>query len=185
MMLTLLPMQSLLADEAKATFAGGCFWCMEKPFEKLQGVRAVVSGYMGGSAADAKYKKVGKGQTGHREVIQVTYDPTVISFTELVDSFWKNIDPFDAKGQFCDKGFQYTTALYYHDKTQQTVAEQSKEKIVVQFSDKAVVTPVLAASDFYPAEDYHQDYYKKNPTHYSMYRFGCGRDRRLSDIWDN
>lgn len=171
-------------EPEQATFAGGCFWCMEKPFEALNGIRVVTSGYMGGRAEDAQYKKVGSGVTGHREVIQVEYDPDAITYEQLLETFWKNIDPFDENGQFCDKGTQYTTAIYVHTSGQEQAAQTSLATIQQKFPGKNIITPILKATTFYPAEEYHQNYYKKNPAHYAAYRYSCGRDQRLKEIWD-
>lgn len=183
-LLSLCLTSSSFADaQAKATFAGGCFWCMEKPFEKLAGVSAVVSGYTGGTASSAHYEQVGAGRTGHREAVQITYDPGIISYESLLDNFWKNIDPFDSSGQFCDKGFQYTSAIFVHNEAQRTAAEKSLQQMAQQFKDETIQTPIIAATDFYPAEEYHQDFYKKNPLRYSTYRYGCGRDARLQELW--
>jgi peptide-methionine (S)-S-oxide reductase len=165
-----------------ATFAGGCFWCMEGPFEKLPGVLAVTSGYTGGQKAAPSYEQVSSGTTGHAEAVQVVYDRRRISFERLLEVFWRNIDPLSANGQFCDRGSQYRSAVYFHDAEQRAAAEASRAKIQQRFLEK-VVTEVTAASAFYPAEEYHQDYYKKNPVRYQTYRSGCGRDRRLRELW--
>jgi peptide-methionine (S)-S-oxide reductase len=172
------------AHEAVATFAGGCFWCMEPPFDKLEGVKSTTAGYTGGTKADPTYEEVSSGTTGHRESVEIVYDPTVIGYAELLDVFWHNIDPLDAGGQFCDRGMQYTTAIFYHDEHQRELAEQSKRAL--EQSGKLpgkVVTSIIAASTFYPAEDYHQDYYRRNPLRYKFYRFTCGRDARLEELW--
>ena len=160
----------------KATFAGGCFWCVEAPFEKLPGVQEVLSGYTGGHVDDPSYKQVTTGTTGHLEAVQVTYEPEEISYGELVDAFWKMFDPTDAGGSFYDRGEQYTSAIFYHDEAQRVAAEASKKAL--DESDrfnKPVVTPILAAEEFFVAEDYHQDYYKKEPAQYNRYRAGSGR----------
>ncbi len=167
----------------KATFAGGCFWCMEKPFEELDGVTEVISGYSGGKEKDPTYRQVSSGSTGHAEVIQVTYNPEKVSYKTLLDVFWKNIDPTTANRQFCDVGSQYRTAIFYHDKEQEELAKQSKTTLEKSDKFPQVATEIAAASEFYPAEDYHQNYYKKNPIRYKMYRTGCGRDARLKDLW--
>jgi len=172
---------SVLADEA--VFAGGCFWCMEADFEKLKGVSDVVSGFTGGSLKNPTYTG---GHEGHYEAVLVTYDPKVVSYQQLLDHYWVNIDPFDPRGQFCDKGFEYLSAIFVADKSQRALAEASREKVVAKFPDKIVVTPVLARTSFYPIkgnESYHQDYYKNNPIRYKYYRFRCGRDQRLNQIW--
>jgi peptide-methionine (S)-S-oxide reductase len=166
---------------AKATFAGGCFWCMEPPFEKLDGVVAVTSGYMGGFKKDPTYDEVSAGRTGHAESIEILYDPAKISYAQLLDVFWHNIDPTVKDRQFCDVGGQYRSAIFYHDQEQKKLAEQSKQKLTGRF--KNIYTEIVAASTFYPAEDYHQDFYKKNPVRYKSYRYGCGRDARLKELW--
>lgn len=169
-------------ETAKATFAGGCFWCMEPPFDKLDGVLATVSGYTGGTKKDPTYEEVSAGRTGHAEAVQVTYDPKKISYAKLVNVFWRNVDPLTANRQFCDGGSQYRTAIFYHDEDQKRLAEASKKALSLRF-DKPIVTEIVPASEFYPAEEYHQDYYKKNPLRYKLYRYSCGRDRRLEDLW--
>jgi len=170
------------AGKKKATFAGGCFWCMEKPFEKLDGVLSVVSGYTNGRAENPNYRNYAKG--GHMEAVEITYDPTVVSYRSLLEVFWRQIDPTDSGGQFADRGRSYATAIFHHDDTQRLAAERSKERLADRGVFSApVVTPVLPASAFYRAEDYHQDYYKKNPIRYRFYRRGSGRDRFLDRIW--
>jgi peptide-methionine (S)-S-oxide reductase len=167
----------------KAVFAGGCFWCMESDFEKLGGVTDVISGFTGGTLKNPTYN--GNHQ-GHYEAVEVTYDPGKVSYQELLDHFWVNIDPFDASGQFCDKGPSYRTAIFVANDVERKLAEESKSKIVAQFPGKEVVTPILDASVFYPIqgdESYHQDYYKNNPIRYKYYRWNCGRDQRLQSIW--
>jgi len=169
---------------ATATFAGGCFWCMEPPFDKLDGVISTTSGYTDGHVANPTYQSVSSGQTGHTEAVQIVFDPGKVSFERLVEVFWRNVDPTDAGGQFCDRGSQYRAALFYHDEAQRAVAERSKAELA-QTKPFAVplVTPIVAASTFYRAEEYHQDYYRKNPIRYGYYRKGCGRDRRLEELW--
>ena len=177
----LLPFSYALADEA--IFAGGCFWCMEADFEKLEGVSEAISGFTGGEIENPTYN--GNHQ-GHYEAIRVIYDPEVVSYQDLLDHYWVNIDPFDDKGQFCDKGHSYLSAIFVANETQRRLAEASREKVVKRFPDKKVVTPILEASTFWPIkgeESYHQDYYKKSPLRYKFYRFSCGRDNRLEDIW--
>ena len=167
----------------KAVFAGGCFWCMESDFEKLGGVTDVISGFTGGTLKNPTYN--GNHQ-GHYEAVEVSYDPGKVSYQELLDHFWVNIDPFDARGQFCDKGPSYRTAIFVANDMEKKLAEESKSKIVAQFPGKEVVTPILDASVFYPIqgdESYHQDYYKNNPIRYKYYRWNCGRDQRLKSIW--
>jgi peptide-methionine (S)-S-oxide reductase len=169
----------------KAIFAGGCFWCMESDFEKLKdkGVIDVVSGFTGGALKNPTYNG---DHTGHYEAIEVTYDPAKISYQQLLDYYWVQVDPFDDKGQFCDKGHSYLGAIFVANENERKLAEQSRQKVVAQFPDKKVVTPILDAAVFYPIagdESYHQDYYKNNPVRYKFYRFNCGRDRRLQEIW--
>lgn len=167
----------------KAVLAGGCFWCMESDFEKLEGVTDVVSGFTGGTIKNPTY--TGNHQ-GHYEAVEVTYDPRVVSYKKLLDHYWVNIDPFDARGQFCDKGPSYLSAIFVANEEERKLAESSRESVVSQFPDKKVITPILNASTFYPIkgkESYHQDYYKNNSTRYKYYRWRCGRDQRLKDIW--
>jgi peptide-methionine (S)-S-oxide reductase len=169
---------------ALATFAGGCFWCMEPPYDKLDGVLATTSGYAGGDKADPTYNEVSAGGTGHAEVVQITYDPAKVSYAELLEVFWRNVDPLDAGGQFCDRGDQYRTAIFVHDDEQRRLAEASKQALEDSGRfEQPVVTEIAAAGPFYPAEDYHQDYYEKNPLRYKFYRWNCGRDQRLADVW--
>ena len=167
---------------AKATFAGGCFWCMEPPYDELEGVTSTISGYIGGTKKDPTYEQVSAGTTGHTEAVQITYDPQKVSYEKLLEIFWRNIDPLTANAQFCDSGSQYRSGIFYHDEAQKKLAEASKKRIQTRFK-QPVVTEITAASDFYPAEDYHQDYYKKNPIRYKIYRYGCGRDQRLKELW--
>ena len=169
---------------AVATFAGGCFWCMEPPYDKLPGVSATISGYMGGRTANPTYESVSSGTSGHAEVVQVVYDPAKVSYEKLLEVFWVNIDPTVKDRQFCDAGSQYRTGIFFHDDTQRKAAEASKAALEKSkpFKD-ALVTPIEMASAFTPAEDYHQDYYKKNPVKYNLYRQGCGRDARLRTLW--
>ena len=170
--------------QGKATFAGGCFWCMEAPFDGLGGVISTTSGYTGGELADPSYEQVSAGGTGHYEAIQVAYNPYRISYEQLLQVFWHNIDPTDPSGQFCDKGSQYSSAIFYHDETQKRLAEASKQALVdSRRFEEPVVTPILPAREFYPAEDYHQDFYRKNPVRYQSYRTGCGRDQHLGALW--
>lgn len=167
---------------ATAVFAGGCFWCMEPPFDKLDGVVATISGYTGGTVAAPTYQQVSAGRTGHYEAVQIRYDPKKVSYEKLLSVFWRQVDPFDAGGQFCDRGQQYATAIFASNDEERRLAERSKEEVARQLG-KAIVTPVLPAATFYPAEDYHQDYYQKNPVRYHYYRFSCGRDKRLEQVW--
>ena len=169
---------------AAATFAGGCFWCMEAPFDELYGVISTTSGYTGGELAYPTYEQVSAGATGHYEAIQVVYDPKRIGYEKLLRGFWHNIDPTDPSGQFCDKGDQYRSAIFYHDETQKRLAEASRRALVdSRRFEEPVVTPILPAREFYPAEDYHQDFYRKNPERYRSYRSGCGRDHHLENLW--
>ncbi len=164
-----------------ATFAGGCFWCMEGPFDALPGVISVTVGYTGGRVKNPTYEQVSEGGTGHRESVQIVFDPTKISYAKLLDVFWRNIDPADNEGQFCDKGSQYRSALFYHDNVQKRLAEESKAAVEKKLG--RAYTDILPASEFWRAEEYHQHYYKKNPVRYHFYRFNCGRDQRLAAIW--
>ena len=169
---------------AVATFAGGCFWCMEPPYDKLPGVTATISGYMGGRTVNPTYQDVSGGRTGHAEVVQVVYDPKKVTYEKLLEVFWVNIDPTVKDRQFCDTGSQYRTGIFYHDEGQRKAAEASKAAIEKSKPFKEpIVTPIEMAGAFYPAEDYHQDYYTKNPVRYNLYRNGCGRDARLRELW--
>jgi len=168
----------------KATFAGGCFWCMEAAFQDIPGIIDVISGYTGGSVKHPTYEKVSTGKTGHYEAVLITYDPDKLHYTDLLDIFWKHIDPTDAEGQFADKGSQYKTAVFYHNELQKKEAEKSKQSIEQsgQFK-KPIVTKILPAVEFYKAEEDHQDYYKKKASHYKRYKIGSGREKRLRQIW--
>jgi peptide-methionine (S)-S-oxide reductase len=168
----------------KATFAGGCFWCMEPPFDKLDGVISTTSGYIGGRTRNPTYEEVSAGGTGHAEAVQVVYDPARISYEQLLQVFWRNIDPTVRNRQFCDVGSQYRTAIFSHDAGQRRLAEASKAALERNkpFSDP-VLTEIAAAGEFYPAEEYHQDFYLKNPVRYKFYRTTCGRDSRLKELW--
>jgi methionine-S-sulfoxide reductase len=171
---------------ATATFAGGCFWCMEPPFDKVDGVVATISGYTGGHKANPTYEEVTSGATGHLEAIQVLYDPTKVSYAQLLEVFWKNINPTDPDGQFVDRGSQYRSAIFYHDAEQQRLAEKSRSQLTASGSfRRPIVTPILPAGPFYPAEEYHQDYYEKNPIRYKYYRYNSGRDQFLEKVWGN
>lgn len=175
---------SAVAAEAVATFAGGCFWCMEPPYDRLDGVTSTVSGYMGGHVKDPTYEQVSSGGTGHAEVVQVTYDPDVVSYEKLLEVFWHNVDPFDGGGQFCDRGDSYRTAIFYHTQAQERAAKASKERLEdSERFDRPIVTEITEAGEFYPAEDYHQNYSERNPLRYKYYRWRCGRDERLEEIW--
>lgn len=173
---------ALWAASERALFAGGCFWCMEPPFDRLDGVLGTVSGYSGGHTANPTYKSTSSGQTGHYEVVRVEYDPARVSYAQLLAVFWQNIDPFDAQGQFCDKGPQYRAAIFFRNEAERQAALKSKQAIQARAGDRRVVTEILPAKKFHAAEDYHQDYYRKNPWRYKYYRAGCGRDRRLDRI---
>jgi len=167
----------------KAVLAGGCFWCMESDFEKLEGVTDVISGFTGGTLKNPTYNG---NHTGHYEAVEITYDPNKITYQGLLDYYWVNIDPFDARGQFCDKGHSYLSAIFVANENEKKIAEQSRQKVVDQFHDKKVITPILEASIFYPIkgdESYHQDFYKNSPIRYKAYRWNCGRDKRLKEIW--
>jgi len=169
---------------ARATFAGGCFWCMEGPFDKLPGVVSTTSGYTGGSVQDPTYQQVSSGTTGHAEAVEIVYDPAKVTYEQLLDVFWKNVDPTDGGGQFCDRGNQYRTGIFAHGEEQQRLAEQSKKDLEASGKiKKRIVTQIVPAGDFYAAEEYHQDYYLTNPVRYRFYRYNCGRDDRLKDLW--
>ena len=172
------------AAPAIAKFGGGRFWCMEEAFDKVPGVLSTVSGYMGGRTPNPTYQQVSTGGTGHNEVVQITYDPAKISYIQLLDTFWRNIDPTQANGQFCDQGSQYRSEIFYHDEAQRKAAEASKAALLKNKPFAGDVhTLVTAASRFYVAEEYHQDYYRKNPVRYTYYKTGCGREARLKEIW--
>ena len=169
---------------AKAIFAGGCFWCMEAPFDRIDGVISTTSGYTGGDKVNPGYQQVSSGYTGHAEAVEVLYDPAKVTYERLLDVFWHNIDPTTKDAQFCDHGNQYRTAIFYLDGTQKAAAEASKTALDKTKPFKnPIVTEITAAKPFYPAEDYHQDYYIKNPVRYKFYRTGCGRDARLTELW--
>lgn len=168
---------------ALATFAGGCFWCMEPPFDKLEGVVSTTAGYAGGPEPNPVYEEVARGRTGHAEVVQVAFDPSRVSYEALLQVFWRNIDPFAVDRQFCDTGAHYRSGIFYHDDQQRVAAEASLAEIAARF-DEPIVTRIEPVADtFHPAEEYHQDYYLKNPLRYRFYRYNCGRDRRLEQIW--
>jgi len=180
-------MEKLYNDKnlKRATFAGGCFWCTESDFEKVDGVVEVISGYTGGHKENPTYEEVSSGVTGHIESVQVIYDPAKVSYEQLLDVFWRHVDPTDAGGQFVDRGSQYRSAIFYQDAEQRRLAEASKAKLAQSGRfDKPVVTEIVKLGPFYPAEDYHQDYYKKNPLRYKYYRYGSGRDQFLERVWD-
>ena len=168
----------------KATFAGGCFWCMEEALDKMQGVVSTTSGYTGGQKPNPTYEEVSAGGTGHAESVQILYDPAKVSYEKILDLFWHNIDPTTPDRQFCDKGHQYRSAIFYHNENQKRLAEESKKMIEkTKKFPGPVATEIVAASDFYPAEEYHQDFYKKNPLRYKFYKFNCGRTQRLHELW--
>lgn len=176
-----------LADESakqRTIFAGGCFWCMEPPFEKLEGVSAVISGFTGGHLPDPTYEQVTAGSTGHVEAVEIHFDPQLVSFEQLLHIFWRQINPTDDGGQFVDRGDHYRSAIFYLNNEQRLLAEQSRDELAASgvFS-QPIVTEILPAGSFYPAEEYHQDYYQKNPVRYRYYRYGSGRDRFLDQVW--
>jgi peptide-methionine (S)-S-oxide reductase len=170
----------VMADSATAIFAGGCFWCMEADYEKQAGVTGVVSGFTGGTLPNPTYS--GNHQ-GHFEAVEVTYDPAIVDYAELLDVFWKNVDPFDNQGQFCDKGPSYRSAIFPGSESEKVLAEQSKAKVAARFSGQTVHTEIRDRGQFWPVEEYHQDYYLKNPVRYKYYRWNCGRDQRLEQLW--
>lgn len=175
---------SAASQSGKAYFAGGCFWCMEEAFEKVEGVVTVVSGYMGGTVANPSYEEVSAGRTGHAESVEVIYDSTKVTYQKLLDAFWHNVDPLTPNAQFCDHGSQYRSAVFYSTEEEKRLAEESK--VAIEQAKKfpaPIVTQLTSASTFYPAEDYHQDYYKKNPLRYKYYKYGCGRANRLEALW--
>lgn len=188
-LLTFLSTISFAQNFKKATFSGGCFWCMEPPFEKLDGVKSVISGYAGGVLKNPTYEKVSSGTTKHIESIQVTFDPKKVSYKKLLEVFWTNINPTDAQGQFVDRGHQYTTAIFYHDIDQEKLAKSSKQQLAqMDVFGKPIVTPIRKFTTFYPAEDYHQDYYKRSvltKVKYKYYRSRSGRDDFLEKFWKN
>ncbi|MBR9905120.1 MAG: peptide-methionine (S)-S-oxide reductase MsrA [Gammaproteobacteria bacterium] len=169
-------------SSAEATFAGGCFWCMEPPYDNQPGVSATISGYIGGELENPTYEEISQGGTGHAEVVQIEYDSEQISYEQLLEIFWRNIDPFAVDRQFCDVGDQYRSAIFYHDEAQRELAEASKAEMEARF-DRDIATQIVPATTFWPAEEYHQDYYQKNPVRYKFYRYSCGRDERLEEVW--
>jgi peptide-methionine (S)-S-oxide reductase len=170
------------AGRAKATFAGGCFWCMQPPFENLPGVVSTTVGYAGGTVKNPTYEQVSDGGTGHAESVQIVYDPSKITYEKLLDVFWHNVDPLTPEAQFCDHGHQYRTVIFYHDEAQHRLAEESKAALAKRFT-KPIVTEIVAATEFWPAEAYHQDFYKTNSVRYKFYATGCGRYARLNELW--
>lgn len=185
-LLALIAVFALYASTAtadKAIFAGGCFWCMESDFEKLEGVSEVISGFTGGTLENPTY---GGNHTGHYEAVEITYDPKKVTYQDLLEHFWVNIDPFDDTGQFCDKGFSYLSAIFVADEKERKLAKLSRQNVITQFPKQKVVTPIIPTTTFYPIkgnESYHQDYYKNNAVRYKLYRWNCGRDQRLKEIW--
>lgn len=178
------PERSTATAPAKAYFSGGCFWCMEEAFEKVEGVLMAVSGYMGGTLANPTYEQVSAGGTGHAESVEVTYDPAKVSYEKLLDTFWRNVDPLTPNAQFCDHGNQYRAAIFPSTPEEQKLAEASRKRL--EESKKfhsPIVTQIVAATAFYQAEEYHQDFYKKNPVRYKFYKFNCGRTQRLEEVW--
>lgn len=185
MSLAAIPGTSLGSSTEKATaiFAGGCFWCLQSDFDKVPGVIQTTVGYTGGEKVDPTYEEVSQGKTGHYESLQVIYDPAVISYDKLVDFFWRHVDPTDPKGQFCDVGDQYKAVIFYHDETQQKSAIESKEQLIQSGQFSNIAAEILPEKTFYPAEEYHQKYYQKNPIRYQFYRFSCGRDKKVAKVW--
>ncbi len=173
------------AAPGKAYFAGGCFWCMEEAFEKLEGVLSVTSGYMGGTVANPSYEAVSAGRTGHAESVEVVYDPAKVSYQKLLDAFWHNVDPITPNAQFCDHGSQYRSAVFFQTDEEKRAADTSKQSIEQSSRFKEpIVTQIVPAAQFYPAEEYHQDFYKKNPLRYKLYKYNCGRASRLEELWE-
>ena len=171
-------------ETARAYFAGGCFWCMEEAFEKVDGVIAVVSGYMGGTLQSPSYEEVSAGRTGHAESVEVLYDPSKLTYNQLLEAFWRNVDPITANAQFCDHGTQYRAVIFYQNDQEKRFAEESKQAIdQSKRFNQPIVTQIVMASQFYAAEEYHQDFYKKNPIRYKFYKYNCGRAQRLDELW--
>ena len=181
-LMLLAPASAGAAEKGEAIFAGGCFWCMETAFEGVPGVISAVSGYSGGPKKNPTYEEVGAGLTGHAESVKVTFDPSKITYAKLLEIFWHNIDPLSANGQFCDRGPQYRSAIFWLDDSQKKAAEESKRAVEKKLG-KSVATEVVKGGEFWPAEEYHQDFFKKSPVRYQSYRLGCGRDRRLKELW--
>jgi peptide-methionine (S)-S-oxide reductase len=185
--LTTTPQGSFAAEDsqlAKATFAGGCFWCMEEVYEKVNGVISVISGYTGGHVADPTYEQVSAGGTGHAESVEIIYDPDIVTYRQLLEVFWRNVDPTTPNAQFCDHGSQYRTAVFYHNDMQKKLYNESKQEVEKnKLFPQPIVTELAPKSIFYPAEDYHQDFYKKNPIRYKFYKWNCGRSQRLEQLW--
>ncbi len=177
------------AEPQKAIFAGGCFWCMEPPFDELEGVLDTISGYTGGHVPNPDYQEVSSGETGHAEAVQVTYDPKRVSYEKLLEVFWRNIDPLDGGGQFCDRGSQYRSEIFYLTPQQKAAAEKSKQQLIeddnLPFAESGIATQITQAHVFFPAEDYHQNYYQTNPKRFKFYKWNCGRQKRLDALWGN
>ena len=174
--------QASAHEMTKATFAGGCFWCIEADFDRVPGVLKTISGYTGGRTEEPTYEKISRGNTGHHEALQITYDPAKVNYKQLLTVFWHSIDPIDGGGQFCDRGDPYQTAVFVHNKQQRKLAEASKATMAKKMGQK-LFTPIESAAKFYPAESYHQDYYRKNPLRYRYYRWNCGRNQRVRELW--
>ncbi|MGC3874003.1 peptide-methionine (S)-S-oxide reductase MsrA [Halomonas sp. GXIMD04776] len=170
------------SDTATAVFAGGCFWCMEQAYDEVEGVKATTSGYIGGEKSNPSYEQVSRGQTQHAEAVEVEYDPQIVDYATLLEAFWHNIDPFAENRQFCDGGSQYRSAIFYQNDQQRRLAEQTKKELEERFG-QPIATQIVPANQFWKAEEYHQDYYKKNPVRYRFYKAGCGRTDRLKEVW--
>lgn len=184
LLLCALMLPTARAAESVATFAGGCFWCTESDFEKVPGVLSAVSGYTGGTVDDPGYGQVSAGRTGHAEAVELRFDPALVSYDRLLEIYWHSVDPYTPDAQFCDHGPQYRTAIFVHDDAQRAAAERSRNALQQQFPDRPpIVTQIVPATRFWAAEDYHQDYYKKNPARYRYYRWSCGRDQKLDELW--
>jgi peptide-methionine (S)-S-oxide reductase len=168
---------------AKAIFAGGCFWCVEADFDKVPGVLSTTSGYLNGNTKNPTYKEVSAGGSGHVEAVEIVYDPAKVTYAKLLDVFWRNIDPLVKDKQFCDSGDMYRTGIYFLDDEQKKLAEETKKAVQAKFAPRAIYTEIVKADTFYKAEEYHQDYYKKNEARYNFYRWNCGRDQRLEQLW--
>lgn len=175
--------QQAQPGQAVATFAGGCFWCVEADFDKVPGVISTTSGYTGGTVKNPTYHQVSAGGTGHAEAVEIVYDPAKVTYAKLLDVFWHSIDPLVKDRQFCDSGDQYRTAIFYRTDEEKKLAEETKKNVEARFAPRTVYTQIVKADTFYPAEDYHQDYYKKNEARYKFYRWNCGRDQRLEQLW--
>lgn len=175
---------SAYSAEKQAVFAGGCFWCMEKPFDEIEGVISTISGFSGGNLKNPSYKQVSETNTGHIEVVEIKYDDEIVSYETLLETYWANVDPLDEGGQFCDRGHTYSSAIFYANEQQKLLAQTSKAKISEKLGE-SIATDIRPLDKFYPAEDYHQDYYQTNTIRYNFYRWNCGRDNRLEEIWDD